>query len=120
MTDADLITRLNNLLWMLEDEGHYTKANTAMFAADRIEAQAAEIERLAKDKRWIIDERDRTFALMLSRAEKAEAEIERLRGDLKRAVEALGEIATDEHPLGWIAITALVELTGGKDDKCQD
>jgi hypothetical protein len=120
MTDEELITRLNNLFWLLEDEGYHTMASNVKFAANRIEAHAAEIERLAKDKRWIIDERDRTFALMLSRAEKAEAEIERLRGDLKRAVEALGEIATDEHPLGWIAITALVELTGGKDDKCQD
>lgn len=46
MTDEDLIARLNNLFWMLEEGGHYTKANTARFASDRIEAQAAEIERL--------------------------------------------------------------------------
>lgn len=31
-----------------------------------------------------------------------EAEVARLR-------EALGEIATDEHPLGWIAIAALAQ-----------
>jgi hypothetical protein len=36
-THAELITRLNNLFWMLKEEGHYTKANTARFAADRIE-----------------------------------------------------------------------------------
>ena len=39
-----------------------------------------------------------------ARAEAAEAEVERLR-------DALSEIATDEHPLGWIAITALQEKT---------
>jgi hypothetical protein len=41
------------------------------------------------------------------RAEAAEAK-------LAKAVEALGEIATDEHPLGWIAIAALAELKGDK------
>ena len=46
MSDEELITRLNNLFWMLEEDGHYTKANTARFAKDRISAQAAEIERL--------------------------------------------------------------------------
>ena len=44
------------------------------------------------------------------------AEIERLRAKLAKALEALGEIATDEHPLGWIAITALAELTGAQKD----
>ena len=44
------------------------------------------------------------------------AEIKRLRGDLAKALEALGEIATDEHPLGWIAITALADLTGAQKD----
>ena len=46
MTDAELISRLNNLRWMLEQDGHYTKANTASFAVDHIKAQADEIERL--------------------------------------------------------------------------
>ena len=39
------------------------------------------------------------------RAERAEAK-------LAKAVEALSEIATDEHPLGWIAIATLAELKG--------
>ena len=31
---------------------------------------------------------------------------------LVKAVEALGQIATDEHPLGWTAIAALREIKG--------
>lgn len=73
---------------------------TKFVRADLYEAQAAEIERLAEDKRWIIDERDRTFALMLSRAEEAEAEIERLRGDLKKAE--------------WLLVDASVQLAEGR------
>jgi hypothetical protein len=38
---------------------------------------AAEIERLRAEVKLIIKERDRTFALMLHRAEKAEAALER-------------------------------------------
>ena len=90
-----------------------------MAMADRIEAQAAEIERLAEDKRWIIDERDRTFAMMLSRAEEAEAEIERLLGDLAKAMQFTKRVIRhadfwgDDY-LAEQARTALAELTGAK------
>jgi len=40
--------------------------------------------------------------------------IEELEAELAKAVEALEEIATDEHPLGWIAIAALAEIKGAK------
>lgn len=40
--DKELIARLHNLHAMLEEEGYYTKANTASFAADRIEALTKE------------------------------------------------------------------------------
>ena len=50
MTDEELIARLNNLFWMLKEDGHYTKANTASFAAARLDAQAAEIERLRDER----------------------------------------------------------------------
>lgn len=43
------------------------------------------------------------------RAEAAEAK-------LAKAVEALEEIATDEHPIGWVAIAALAELKGTSDE----
>ncbi len=43
---------------------------------------ATEIERLRAEVRLIVEERDRTFALMLSRAERAEDEGKRLRAAL--------------------------------------
>ena len=43
-------------------------------AADRIEALTAQLESTLRDRKAILEERDRTFALMLRRAEKAEAE----------------------------------------------
>ena len=48
--------------------------------------QAARIEQLTADKRFIVEERDRTFALMLAHAEKAEAERDRLRKELENIV----------------------------------
>jgi hypothetical protein len=63
-------------------------------AADMLEAIAAERNALAArlaeveaDKRFIIDERDRTFALMLARAEAAEADIDTLRACAKEEME---------------------------------
>ena len=53
-------------------------ALTALSAeAAALKAQVAE---LTRDKRLIVEERDRTFALMLSRAETAEAKVARLEG----------------------------------------
>ncbi len=40
--------------------------------------------------------------------------IEELEVKLAKAVEALAELATDEHPKGWIAIAAYNELKGQK------
>ncbi len=42
-----------------------------------------EVQRLRADLRHVIDERDATFALMLARAEKAEAERDALRAALE-------------------------------------
>ena len=39
----DLVKRLDNLWSMLEDEGFYTKANTAILAKDRIEELEAKL-----------------------------------------------------------------------------
>ena len=50
MTDEDLIVDLNRLFWLLEEDRQYlARANTARLAARRIQAQAAEIERLRGD-----------------------------------------------------------------------
>ena len=61
-----------------------------------------EVQRLRADKRLIIDERDNTFALMLARAEKAEAERDRLRAVLTNGVNAYDATnfmrTADMHP----------------------
>ncbi len=45
----------------------------------RIESLTAQLESTLRDRKLILEERDRTFALMLARAEKAEADNARLR-----------------------------------------
>lgn len=69
-------------------------------AALRAERDAL-AERLEKEMADC-DAADRRGKRLSSRLTAAEAREERLRG-------ALQEIATDEHPLGWIAIAALTE-----------
>jgi hypothetical protein len=44
----DLVKRLDNLWSMLEDEGFYTKANTAILAKDRIEELEAKLAKAVK------------------------------------------------------------------------
>ena len=56
---------------------------------------------------WVITERDETFALMLDRAQTAEAK-------LAKAVEALEKIA--QHDMQYWAITTLAELKGERDE----
>jgi chromosome segregation ATPase len=54
MTDEELIARLRD--WQEHDDGKINDAREA--AADRIEAQAAEIERLRVDLAKAVEERD--------------------------------------------------------------
>jgi hypothetical protein len=60
----DLVKRLDNLWSMLEDEGFYTKANTAILAKDRIEELEATLTDIiseydepdnGRSLRWAID-----------------------------------------------------------------
>ena len=81
MQDEELIARLRTV-----DASWSQVGEDCAAAADRIEA-------LVRDKRWIIEERDRTFALMLARAEKAEARAERLEAKVALASEELSLIA---------------------------
>lgn len=69
----DMIARLRGRRERCHDLSgiYYTEDMDCQAAADRIEA-------LERDRRIILDARDRTFALMLERAERAEAERERL------------------------------------------
>lgn len=95
MTDEELCKRMR-------DFGHVD----AHIAADRIEA-------LVRERQWIMEERDHTFALMLSRAEAAEAA-------LKEAIEEkLDAISTldawfDRRKLGHAAVDqAVVDAASG-------
>jgi hypothetical protein len=70
---------------------------------DKDVAAADRIEQLVKDRRFIIDERDRTFALMLARTEAAEAK-------LVKAVEAL-RLVTDACDEGQMASMGVGGMT---------
>ncbi len=74
-------------------------------AADLIEAMAAQIadltaklEATLKDRAFILTERDRTFALMLARAEAAEARCK----DLETALEAYKTGALPDLTAAWL------------------
>ena len=91
MTDEELVKRLRaNTSW---GDDRFAEA------ADRIEALSDRIEGLEENQRFIIRERDRTFALMLARTEKAEAERDRLREALTRLLAPFGNDAChyDHH-----------------------
>jgi len=100
--DDDLVKRLRAVDHQ-SVEDCFTQSPLYGDAADRIEQLVAANEAL-------------TAQLEAARldAKEAEAYSVWLEAKLAKAVEALGEIATDEHPLGWIAIAALKELKGDK------
>jgi hypothetical protein len=85
----DLVKRLRSVDISWNEAGEYCAE-----AADLIEA----LDKACKE--WA-DVSQQNY----QRAKAAEAK-------LVKVVEALSEIATDEHPLGWIAIAALKELEG--------
>jgi hypothetical protein len=65
---------------------------------DRIEALTAQLESTLRDRKLILEERDRTFALMLARSEKAEADNARLRKLLTEAAADLTAYVGAEYP----------------------
>lgn len=87
---------------------------TVTITSETLEYMADRIEELEAKLRWVLDERDATFALILKRAETAEAK-------LAKAVElALEECpfrcGTPNYDYWWHDYrTTLAELTGGKD-----
>ena len=94
MTDEELIARLRKA-----DE-YEPLGHDGWEAADRIEA-------LVKEKRWIMEERDRTFALMLARAEAAEAKVGRLVDAMKALEKAAAEVSRRGAETGpqWTKLT---------------
>jgi hypothetical protein len=63
---------------MLSDAGQAAEAYEAQLKAE------AQCDAVMKDRAQIMAERDKTFALMLERAEKAEAKVDRMREALER------------------------------------
>ena len=78
MTDADLVSRLNNLYAMLEQEGYYTKANTAAYAVDRIHSLNDDVTLLLGK---INDE--------ITRREEAELKLLKFKNSIKRRCDDL-------------------------------
>ena len=100
---ADRIEQLTAEREALEQDNHRWKMECENFWRDREKTLTAERDRLTaqlestlKDRALIIAERDRTFALMLARAEAAEADAARLREALILLIEAKDE----EAPFG--------------------
>ena len=111
----DLVKKLRS---QIGDDIQEFYSHEALFrlAADRI-------EELEKQLRWVLDERDATFALMLKRAETAEAKLAKAVEGLMfyadkdkwiREVPYLGSEADADS--GDKARTTLAELTGGDND----
>ena len=80
---TDITSKLERIALVAEVANHYIDDMRVMPAAgvaDTIREAMAQLESTMRDDRaYILEERDRTFALMLARVEKAEAERDRLR-----------------------------------------
>jgi hypothetical protein len=72
-----------------------------------------------EDRKLILEERDRTFALMLARAEKAEADNARLRADLTviSQFQATTSGAANVHAIWKMTEHARAALNTGKDSE---
>jgi hypothetical protein len=78
-----------------------------------LQARLAEVE---ADKRWIMEERDRTFALMLSRAEAAEARVKVLEDALQWAYSGDG---LDQCAFAFQRVTNPLRRPDGSDHAVQ-
>ncbi len=78
---------------MLSDAGQAAEAYEAQLRAE------ASCDAVMKDRAQIMAERDKTFALMLERAEKAEAQVERMRGLLSECADDLESYINAEYPI---------------------
>lgn len=98
MSDEELIARLRDAC----RGGDECKCSLSE-AADRIEALVRQVKDEQAAKFKMRDERD---AAKIAASNYADFN-HTWRKRAERLAEALQEIATDEHPLGWIAIAAL-------------
>ena len=78
------------------------------------------IEYSTGTKKWYLNDKSMSEAdhkratEIIDGVREYEGRIVELEVKLAKAVEALAELATDEHPKGWIAIAAYNELKGQK------
>jgi len=56
------------------------------------------------------------LVLLAMARDEAVSKVKELEAKLAKAVDALAQLATDEHPQGWIAIATLVDLKGQDDE----
>ena len=102
----DLVKRLRDVA---EATGPNDARQIALDAADRIEELEAKLD-------WVITERDETFALMLDRAQTAEAKLSKSEALLAKAVEFAEIVERCGHGALWdLARTTLAELKGEAD-----
>jgi hypothetical protein len=112
---TDITSKLERIALVAEVANHYIDDMRVMPAAgvaDTIREAMAQLESTMRDDRaYILEERDRTFALMLARVEKAEAERDRLRAALE---DALAGQPQDDSCEAWAthARAALTPNTG--------
>jgi len=93
----------------LSDMPHYASVELIEALADRIEELEAKLD-------WVITERDETFALMLDRAQTAEAKLSKSEALLAKAVEFAEIVERCGHGALWdLARTTLAELKGEAD-----
>lgn len=131
----DLVRRLDNLWAMLEEEGHYVKANTVTLAKERIEALERSLATCEKYRDAYAEcDRIGTQAVRDLEAKLAKVEVSMQAGfaeyerRLAKAVEALQQLlieydevdlAVPEPPSMVSAVLAaravLVEIEGGAD-----
>ena len=82
----------------------------------RLREAAGRIEELEAKLDWVITERDETFALMLDRAQTAEAKLSKSEALLAKAVEFAEIVERCGHGALWdLARTTLAELKGEAD-----
>jgi phage protein U len=110
-TEADIVLQLDALAAYAERANHWTDDMRLMDAAgvaDTVFGAIHRIEELEAKLKWVIGERDATFALMLKRAESAEAKLAKA---VKALVKMVGKRDYADDP--WeIASATLAELEG--------
>jgi regulator of replication initiation timing len=113
----DLVTRLRNTPnWKREEYGNWKDATSVY---DRAPFEAAdEIERLREANKWLDGARLNVWPELRKRAERAEAERDELRKDVKQHFVRNKELRAENEALraALAGVVGLVELVSSRDD----